>query len=134
MHDEGLMRAAFKRLVTRLAVAMAFVTDEEEGGCPESGIRGVGYRQPELKRSDMMRYVATFPMMCFGPLLALISSGDSRMLVVLFHIYRVTGVLLPGETYWWCRRRVEVMEDAIGKELRSRGLEVCLRRQSEVAY
>lgn len=134
VHDEGLMRAAFKRLVTRLAVAMAFVMDEEEGGCPASGTRAVGYRQPELKRSDMMRYVATFPMMCFGPLLALISSGDSRMLVVLFHIYCVTGALLPGETYWWCRRRVEVMKDAIGRELRSRGLEVCLRRQSEVAY
>jgi len=132
VHDEGLMRAAFKRLVARLAVAMAFVMDQEGSGCPAFGTWGDRYRQPELKRSDMVRYVATFPMMCFGPLLALISSGDSRMLVVLFHIYRVAGVLLPGETYWWCRRRVEVMEDAIGRELRRRGLEVCLRGQNEV--
>jgi hypothetical protein len=72
-------------------------------------------------------------MMCFGPLLALISSGDSRMLVVLFHIYRVVGALLPEEKYWWCKHRVEVMQEAIGRELRGRGLEVCLRRRSEVA-
>ncbi len=135
VHDEALMRAAYKRLVARLAVAMAFVADSEggEGACPAAGARGGGLRQPTLKQADMVRYVATFPMMCFGPLLTLISGGDSRMLVVLFHIYRVANVLLPGETYWWCRRRVEVMEDAIGRELRSRGLEVCLRRRSEVA-
>ena len=139
-HDETLMRAAYKRLVARLAVAMAFVLDREggEGGaCPAmtaaTGRRGSGLRQPALKQEDMVRYVATFPMMCFGPLLTLISGGDSRMLVVLLHIYRVTGALLPGETYWWCRRRVEAMEDAIGRELRSRGLEVCLRGRNEVA-
>ena len=138
-HDEKLMRAAYKRLVARLAVAMAFVANSEggEGACPAiaaaAGRVGGGLRQPTPKQADMVRYVATFPMMCFGPLLTLISGGDSRMLVVLFHIYRVAAVLLPGETYWWCRRRVEVMEDAIGRELRSRGLEVCLRRRSEVA-
>lgn len=140
-HDEVLMRATFRRLVARLAVAMAFVADtskeeeeeEEEGrssgGCPVSAGRR---RQPEVKKGDMVRYVLTFAMMCFGPLLGLISSGDSRMLVVLFHIYRVVGALLPEEKYWWCRRRVEVMEEAIGRELRIRGLEMCLRRQNEV--
>ena len=146
-HDEELMRAAYKRLVARLAVAMAYVLDREggegEGACPAmttaaaaaaAGRRGSGgLRQPVPKQEDMVRYVATFPMMCFGPLLTLISGGDSRMLVVLLHIYRVTGALLPGETYWWCRRRVETMEGAIGRELRSRGLEVCLRGRNEVA-
>ncbi|KAK4157941.1 hypothetical protein C8A00DRAFT_39793 [Chaetomidium leptoderma] len=116
-HDEARVRAAFRRLSARLAVAMAFVSDEEEAAAGRSG-----RRRPEVKRSDMVRYVSTFPMLCFGPLLTLISSGDSRMLVVLFHVYRVVG----------CRKRVEVMQEAIGSELRSRGLEVCLRRRSEV--
>lgn len=71
-------------------------------------------------------------MLCFGPFLPLISSGDSRALVVLFHIYRVVRILLPTDEFWWCRRRAEVMESAIGDELRARGLEVCIRRQNEV--
>jgi hypothetical protein len=140
--DEALTRAAYGRLAARLAVAMAFVVSSSSSSSPSSeedatststGNRQQQQYHPEAKRSDMVRYVTVFPMMCFGPLLALISTGDSRMLVVLFHIYRVVGQLLPGETYWWCRRRVMVMEEAIGRELRSRGLEVCLRRQNEVA-
>ncbi|AEO69241.1 uncharacterized protein THITE_121911 [Thermothielavioides terrestris NRRL 8126] len=136
-HDEALTRAAYRRLAARLAVAMAFVSEGPGGGCAASGmsaggVPGGGCRRLEVRRSDLVRYVTTIPMMCFGPLLALISGGDSRMLVLLFHVYRIVAALLPGETYWWCRRRVEVMQEAIGRELRSRGLEVCLRRQSEV--
>ncbi|KAK4123427.1 hypothetical protein N657DRAFT_646211 [Parathielavia appendiculata] len=134
--DEVLVRGAYKRLVARLAVAMAFIMDDVgacDGGCPASGVKESGYpRQQRAKIGDIMRYVTVFPMMCFGPLLALISSGDSRMLIVLYHIYRVVGMLLPGKTYWWCKRRVEAMGEAIGRELRSRGLEVCLRRRNEV--
>jgi hypothetical protein len=144
-HDEGLVRAAFKRLVARLSVAMAFAGDDDagsSGGCPaaaarkragEAGNGGGCGRQPEVTGTDKVRYVTTFPMMCFGPLLGLISSGDSRMLVLLLHMYRVVGMLLSEEKYWWCKKRVEVMKEAIGRELRGRGLEVCLRRQSEVA-
>jgi hypothetical protein len=134
-HDEALARAAYKRIAARLAIAMAFVLDHTSSGCPASRATWnstTGSREPPLRPSDTVRYVATFPMMCFGPPLALISSGDSRILVVLFHIYRVVRILLPGEQYWWCRRRVKVMEEAIGRELRSRGLEVCLRRKDEV--
>lgn len=134
--DEALMRAAYRRLAARLAVAMAYVSDRGTNSFPASRAardNAADCREPPLRQSDIVRYVSTFPMMCFGPLLALISSGDSRILVLLFHIYRVVRVLLPGEQYWWCRRRVEVMEEAIGRELRKRGLEVCLRRQNEVA-
>jgi hypothetical protein len=144
VHDEALMRAAYKRLVARLAVAMAFVLDDEArsagggggGVCPAAGGGAEGSGSPprhlEIRGNDRMRYVTVFPMMCFGPLLALISSGDSRMLILLYHIYHVTRKLLVAECYWWCKRRVEAMIEAIGRELRSRGLEVCLRRRDEV--
>ncbi|KAH6849746.1 hypothetical protein B0I37DRAFT_95827 [Chaetomium sp. MPI-CAGE-AT-0009] len=134
-HDEALVRTAYKRLATRVSVALAFVMDggnREEGPASKIGGGWAGsHTQTDVRSSDLVRYVTTFPMMCFGPLLGMISSGDSRMLVLLFHIYRVTGALLPGDTYWWCKRRVQVMGEAIGRELRSRGLEVCLRRQEE---
>ena len=145
-HDERLMRAAYKRIAARLAVAMAFIADDggpaaasevarDEGGGEGGG--GCSQQQqqqpgPTLKTSDIVRYVSVFPMMCFGPLLALISSGDSRMLVVLYHIYRAVDALLPGETHWWCKRRGVAMKEAIGRELGYRGLEVCLRRQGEL--
>ncbi|KAK4189584.1 sterol uptake control protein 2 [Podospora australis] len=136
--DEGLTRAAYKRLVARLAVAMAYVAEQQHGQRAAGGSpfaarqkvkRGKG---KHLKQSDLVRYVLTISMMCFGPLLAMISAGDSRALILLLHIYRAVGVLLPGDEHWWCRRRVTVMEDAIGKELKNRGIEFCLRRQCEV--
>ncbi|KAK4171932.1 sterol uptake control protein 2 [Triangularia setosa] len=138
LHDEALLRAAYKRLVSRLAVGMAYLSDRSfTKSCPFSA----GYQPSKpaemgLKQEDLVRYVLTISMMCFGPLLQLIGSGgDSRMLILLLHIYRVVGVLLPPggwDKYWWCRRRVVVMEEAIGREMRRRGVEVCLRRQGEV--
>lgn len=75
----------------------------------------------------MVRYVLTFAMLCFGPLLPLISAGDSRVLVLLFHVYKAAEEMLPGDGFWWCRKRVERMQRVIGEELGRRGLEVCLR-------
>ncbi|KAK3899474.1 hypothetical protein C8A05DRAFT_46468 [Staphylotrichum tortipilum] len=148
-HDEARTRAAYKRLAARLAVAMAFIADEARGsGEGDGGVDGGvkypvaggkggggegGWKRPRKPTDiELMRYVSTFPMMCFGPLLDLISSGDSRMLVVLLHMYRIVGVLLAKEMYWWCKRRVLVMQDVIGRELHIRGLDVCLRRRDEV--
>lgn len=74
-----------------------------------------------------MRYVLTFPMLCFGPLLSLISTGDSRALVLLYHVYWVVDVLLQGGEYWWCQRRTKIMLKAIREELDARGLSVCVR-------
>ncbi|KAK4146261.1 uncharacterized protein C8A04DRAFT_10001 [Dichotomopilus funicola] len=124
--NEAATRAAFKRLATRLAVALAVALDIQKNG--DSKGKGLA----EVRKSDTVRYVSTFPMMCFGPLLALIGSGDSRMLVLLFHIYRVADLLLPEEQQWWLRKRVVVMQEAIAKELKGRGLEVCLRGLSVV--
>jgi len=130
--DKLLERAAYERLVVRLAVAIAFIEGRGSGGCPAAGPTPPDCARSALTQADIVRYVLTFPMLCFGPFLPLISSGDSRALVVLFHIYRVVRILLPTDEFWWCRRRAEVMESAIGGELRARGLEFCIRRQNEV--
>ncbi|KAM7207355.1 hypothetical protein V8F20_002235 [Naviculisporaceae sp. PSN 640] len=136
--DKFLERIAYERLVVRLSVAIAFVEDRGIGSCPAAAAFFTPNTTPPdcarstLTQEDVVRYVLTFPMLCFGPFLPLISSGDSRALVVLLHIYRVVGVLLPSDNFWWCRKRSEVMVSAIGAELRARGLEFCIRRQNEV--
>lgn len=135
--DKVLERIAYERLVVRLSVAIAFIEDRGIGSCPAASLFTPRTTPPDRARStltqeDVVRYVLTFPMLCFGPFLPLISSGDSRALVVLLHIYRVVRVLLPNDNFWWCRKRSEVMESAIGAELRARGLEFCIRRQNEV--
>lgn len=138
--DQALERLAYERLVARLSVAIAFIEDRGIGGfgdCSAACLFAPNLTPPDSARStltqrDVVRYVLTFPMLCFGPFLPLISSGDSRALVVLLHIYRAVRVLLPNDDFWWCRKRSEVMESAIGAELRARGLEFCIRRQNEV--
>lgn len=136
--NEDLTRAAYKRLAGRLAIAMAFVEDARSRGRtatewfqkdPVSG-----FSTSTFSQEDIVRYVLTFPMLCFGPLLPLISSGDSRMLLLLYHIYHVVDELLPDDQAWWCRKRVAVMKVAIKDELKARGLEICLKINLEGAW
>jgi len=132
--NEMLTWAAYKRLAERVAIAMAFVADARRNGSSSTlGFQKdpvMGWYTSTFRQEDMVRYVLTFPMLCFGPLLPLISSGDSRMLVLLYHIYQVVEALLPTDQFWWCRQRVAVMKEAMREELRIRGLEVCMRDHS----
>ncbi|KAK1835080.1 sterol uptake control protein 2 [Podospora conica] len=126
VRNEMLTRRAFRRLADRLAIAMAYV---EDGGferqCPATD-KG-GRHGSMFRREHVMRYVLTFPMLCFGPLLSLISSGDSRALVLLYHVYHVVDTMLQSDEYWWCRKRVTIMLKAIKDELDARGLRICVR-------
>jgi hypothetical protein len=134
--NEGLTRAAYKRLAERISIAMAFLADGRRNGrCPMSGEFPkdpvMGCYSSTFSQEDMVRYVLTFPMLCFGPLLPLISSGDSRILLLLYHVYQIVAELLPNDKFWWCRKRVVVMKESILEELKLRGLEVCIRSNNE---
>ncbi|KAK0646479.1 hypothetical protein B0T16DRAFT_413543 [Cercophora newfieldiana] len=122
--NETLTRASYKRLAERVAIAMVFTEDaRKNGSCPVS-----------FSQEDTVRYVLTFPMLCFGPLLPLISSGDSRVLLLLLHSYQAVEELLPSDKYWWCRKRVVMMRKSIMEELRARGLEVCRRSNRDALW
>ena len=126
VRNEMLTRRAYRRLAERLAIAMAFI---EDGGferqCPATA-KG-GRHGSMFRKEHVMRYVLTFPMLCFGPLLSLISSGDSRALVLLYHVYHVVDTLLQGGEYWWARGRTTIMLKAIKDELDARGLRICVK-------
>lgn len=128
--NEARARAAYIRLAERVAQAMAFLEDSPPGEAT-SCIIG----DPDLFRSEhVVRHALTFSMFCFGPLLPLISAGDSRILVLLYHVYHLTGKLLPGKQFWWCKKRVEVMQRVIMEELEGRGTGVCLWGRENIQF
>jgi hypothetical protein len=120
---DELVRAAYERIVMRVCVVLAFVAARDKD--PSHVCMPL--------ESDVVRYVLMFPMLCFGPFLPWILAGDSRALVLLWHIYHVASRLLPMERYWWAQKRICVMQNLLLQELRFRGLEVCLRRKDVVA-
>lgn len=120
--NEARARAAYLRLAERVAQAMAFLEDSAPGEATSCIIRDAD----RFRSEHVVRHALTFSMFCFGPLLPLISAGDSRVLVLLYHVYQLTGKLLPGEQFWWCKKRVEVMQRLVMEELGRRGLDVCL--------
>ncbi|KID73823.1 uncharacterized protein G6M90_00g000490 [Metarhizium brunneum] len=67
-----------------------------------------------------------FPILCCGPFARLITTGDSRALVFLFHFYHAARRLLAPKRCWWASVRSSVMEELILKELDCRGLDVSL--------
>ncbi|KAK0623350.1 hypothetical protein B0T14DRAFT_426222 [Immersiella caudata] len=133
--NEGVTRSAYKRLSERISIAMVFLADSRrEAGCNMLGLQNdpsSWFHSTSFSQEDMARYVLTFPMLCFGPLLPLISRGDSRMLLLLYHVYQMVEELLPSDRFWWCRKRSAVMRQSMIEELRERGLQVCTRHADE---
>ena len=92
--DDGVQaRAAFERVVTRLALILALVPEPAASSCPRGA--GAGGGAPIARDDDVERVVLSFPILCFSPFLPLILSSDSRALIVLLHFYRAANAVLP---------------------------------------
>ncbi len=116
-------RAVFERVVSRLAVVLTFVA----ATTTSTLVDGPARLQPLPRRSDFERYVLSFPALCLSPLMPLIFRTDSRALVMLYHLYHASRVLLGTEESWWSVWRSVVMERLLKAELEMRGIDVCLR-------
>ncbi|KXH60365.1 hypothetical protein CSAL01_05746 [Colletotrichum salicis] len=111
-------RAAFAGIVERLSVILALWQHRAT------------YPQPPA-RPDLERYVLAFPLFCFGPLLDMIVANDPRALLVLYHFYETSRLLLGGEegegkATWWACDRLNAMPKRIEQEMRRRGLHLLL--------
>nr|XP_036586643.1 C6 transcription factor [Colletotrichum truncatum]KAF6797200.1 C6 transcription factor [Colletotrichum truncatum] len=104
-----LERDAYRGIVTRLSVILALLKHKDSNNSPP-------------QRSDLERYIFSFPLFCFGIFLDLITSGDSRAFLVLYHFYRTSRLLLGTEGSWWASERLETMEGLIEAELKARGV------------
>lgn len=110
-------KKAFREIVRKLSPLLSCIT-------PPS----VLLNPPASLEADMERLIYALPILCCGPNAKLAMKGDSRALVVLFHLYHVASVLLNKERGWWAGARGGKLKDAIREELKSRGLGVCLRK------
>ncbi|KAH8889591.1 hypothetical protein GQ53DRAFT_870058 [Thozetella sp. PMI_491] len=118
--QEEMSRAGYERLAARLSVVLSYLDLHKS---PEGF-----FSIPEASGSLLSRYMFSFALLCFGPFLSMMLKGDSRALVLMFHLYQAARILLPADQHWWCHRRAVVLESMIGDELRFRGLEICTWR------
>lgn len=106
-------RAAFTGIVERLSVIVALWQH-----------RSTNPRPPATP--DLERYVLAFPLFCFGPFLDMIVANDPRALLVLYHFYETSRLLLgedDGEPTWWACDRLIAMPKMLEQELRRRGMQ-----------
>ncbi|KAI3530900.1 hypothetical protein CSPX01_14529 [Colletotrichum filicis] len=103
--------AAFTGIVERLSVIMALWQHRSTN------------RQPPAT-PDLERYVLAFPLFCFGPFLDMIVANDPRALLVLYHFYETSRLLLgedDEEPTWWACDRLSAMPKMLEQELRRKG-------------
>ncbi|KAK1580517.1 uncharacterized protein LY79DRAFT_520619 [Colletotrichum navitas] len=103
-------RAAFRGIVDLLSVILTLHAHRETNTRP-------------IERSDLERYILAFPLFCFGPFLDMIVANDSRALLVLYHFYSTSQLLLEDRTTWWASGRMKTMSQLIKQELARRQLE-----------
>ncbi|TEA22146.1 hypothetical protein C8034_v002179 [Colletotrichum sidae] len=106
-------REAFSRIAHHLAVILALWDHRHSNPTPP-------------QREDIERYIFSFPLFCIKTFLDMITSGDSRAFLVLYHFYRTSRLLLGQERCWWASKRLEVMEALIGEELGRRDVALAL--------
>ncbi|KAF9872701.1 C6 transcription factor [Colletotrichum karsti] len=100
-------REAYRAIVSRLSVILALCEYKDANATP-----------PE--RSDIERYVFSFPLFCVGTFLDMIGAGDARAVLVLYHFYRTSMLIMGDGVPWWAAGRFEVMVRVLGEELERR--------------
>ncbi|TQN63995.1 Sterol uptake control protein 2, partial [Colletotrichum shisoi] len=108
--DDEEERASFRAIVDLLSAVLALWAYRETNTRPAG-------------RPDLERHILAFPLFCFGPFLDMVVANDSRALLVLYHFYTVSRLLLGAAgAAWWASGRLETMSRSIKQELARRGL------------
>ncbi|KAF4838902.1 Sterol uptake control protein 2 [Colletotrichum tropicale] len=106
-------REAYHAIVTRLSFILALWRHRETNSSPP-------------QRADLERYILSFPLFCVGTFLQMVVSSDTRALLVLYHFYRISRLLLGSEESWWASRRLNIMKSLIKQELERRHTSVAV--------
>lgn len=106
-------RCSYQAVVRRLSVPIALLRNKASNPTPP-------------RASDVERFIFSFPLFFFGPILDMTAGGGSRALLVLHHFYRTSRLLL-GHRLWWASERLETMEALTERELERRGVAISLK-------
>lgn len=60
--------------------------------------------------SDIARLVFSFPLLCYRRFGKLVANNDPHALLVLYHFYRATRILLFDSRYWWALNQATAVE------------------------
>ncbi|KAF6835851.1 C6 transcription factor [Colletotrichum musicola] len=110
--DDG-RRSSYQAIVSRLSVPIALLQHKLSNPTPP-------------RAADIERFIFSFPLFFFGPILDMTASGDSRALLVLYHFYRTSRLLL-GHRLWWASERLETLEALIKRELERRDVAISVK-------
>lgn len=66
---------------------------------------------------DVSRVVYTFPIMFHPKFTDMLFKSDTRILILLYHFFRMVNSLLPKEECWWAARRSESLEIFLKKKI-----------------
>ncbi|QGA14851.1 hypothetical protein EYB26_002507 [Talaromyces marneffei] len=66
---------------------------------------------------DVSRVVFTFPIMFHPEFTDMLFENDTRILVLLYHFFRMVNRLLPKDECWWAARRAESFEVFLRRKL-----------------
>mgnify|MGYP005989113499 CR=1 FL=1 len=67
--------------------------------------------------SDIARLVFSFPLLCYRGFAKLVADNDPHALLVLYHFYRATRILLVGSRYWWALSQATALELSLSEWL-----------------
>ncbi len=112
-------RSSFEFVVRRISPLLCCVSSDSASNEPM--LPDIG-----LLEGDIEQLVYGFPILCCGPFAELITDGDPRALVLLYHLYRTARIALSPGRCWWAHARSSVMEKLIFQELKSKELDVWL--------
>lgn len=115
----ALDRAAFEYIVRRMSPLLVCQTTASNSD------QGIASDMLAL-HENIEDFIYGVPVLCCGPFTELVARRDTRALVLLFHFYRCARTLLDPRRGWWARARCCIMEELIGKELKSLGLNIYL--------
>jgi hypothetical protein len=90
--------------VARLCLILSFLPEAQ----PPESIDNSSALLPVLARC-----ILSFPVMCRGPFTSMVQQGDPHALILLYHLYRATRILLPPEPFWWAHKRATLSETAL---------------------
>lgn len=93
VHDSSCpIEGGYVPTIGRLCLILAFL--------PESGQPYLDFDGGSLL-PDLARCIFMFPVSCHGSFASMVQQGDPHALLVLYHFYRATRILLCSSEYWW---------------------------------